>query len=323
MVGQIWAAIANFGEIRRRGETTEITPKETSRLIARRPVLPWPTGLRRSRRKTESKKSYFLSGDEESEDEESEDEENENEDDEDDTLTGKGKEPEGADTNVIEKRPEGVGSSSSNESEVPSVVMDEKAHKSCCPPELATANVAKSVIQHVLLFAGEQKEAALQEALEYRVPSIKMDRHYGAQHFRAEDDGGICYRKRHPKEGLQIIDNHIAILEAKREVTAFVDGRPHISDRCLGQMTCEAILMRSEKTRALPGNSVVIIHAAQTYLRFFEFEISEQYIKEFPRPSRNSFINVYSTGWLDLNELAGREAIVANLSALMKAVRKT
>jgi ribonuclease HI len=57
----------------------------------------------------------------------------------------------------------------------------------------------------------------------------------------AIDDGGLCLRK-DLNGGFSLCKNHLAIWEGKRQFQCLEHGRPIISDNCLAQMTCEALV---------------------------------------------------------------------------------
>lgn len=59
----------------------------------------------------------------------------------------------------------------------------------------------------------------------------------------AVDDGGLCRRK--AQSDIFAIDKErVAIIEAKKQFQCVENGRPTISDSCLAQMTCEALVAR-------------------------------------------------------------------------------
>ena len=69
--------------------------------------------------------------------------------------------------------------------------------------------------------------------------------------------------------------------------------------------------------------SVILIHAAQHYACFLEFEISEDYLNDFESAAPVHFINVNSTPWLDLSSKNGRERFVLNMCGMMRWARRS
>ncbi|PHH62833.1 hypothetical protein CDD81_6633 [Ophiocordyceps australis] len=208
-------------------------------------------------------------------------------------------------------------SSSGEVSLAPSVQISERSHTRDSPLETLTVDLLRSVLRHILLFGGRQKTPVLAKVLEVRLQGAKLSYESRTQDFSATDDGGICLRALE-KGVYHVRDASVAIFECKRQVTAFTDGRPSISDACLGQMACEAILARPRQKK----DSVIIIHAAQQYVRLFEFVVSASYRDEFPNLGNSTFLQVHCTGWLDLTTRVGREALTANICALIESVRQ-
>jgi hypothetical protein len=60
----------------------------------------------------------------------------------------------------------------------------------------------------------------------------------------AIDDGGLYLRVEKEKGRFIVARNMVALLDAKRNLKV-IEGKPVISDKCLSQMTCEAILARA------------------------------------------------------------------------------
>ncbi|CAG7965733.1 unnamed protein product [Penicillium nalgiovense] len=133
--------------------------------------------------------------------------------------------------------------------------------------------------------------------------------------INAIDDGGLCLRIQ-DEGSFTLLDGRVAILEAKRNFDLLEEGKPIISDRCLAQMTCEALVARSVSSE--PCESVIVIHAAQNYICFLEFKIGDEYIRDLGSESLSSCITVVATPWYDLSSASNRKQVVLNLCALMR-----
>ncbi|KAF5669885.1 hypothetical protein FDENT_11398 [Fusarium denticulatum] len=118
----------------------------------------------------------------------------------------------------------------------------------------------------------------------------------------AVDDGGL-YLKAKDEEGHFVITRSmVALFEAKRSLNV-VDGKPVISDECLAQMTCEAILARAtDLFDEFPSTSVTIINATQKYVCFLQYDVEDSYIEDLKlgvAPSQPLIVT--ATQWFDLS----------------------
>lgn len=64
----------------------------------------------------------------------------------------------------------------------------------------------------------------------------------------AIDDGGLCLRRQKSDGGFMLVDNHVAILEAKTQFQSLRNEKPVISDKSLAQMVCEGLVTRASNT---------------------------------------------------------------------------
>ncbi|PHH64756.1 hypothetical protein CDD81_4018 [Ophiocordyceps australis] len=137
--------------------------------------------------------------------------------------------------------------------------LDKKAFAKHVPIEKCTVEFLKCAIRHVLYNLPQQEQEAMSKSVEYRDVEVKLQMHYGDREnnrYRAYDDGGICMRILQEEFKATMVDNHLAILEAKKGFdTDDLEGNvPLISDKRLAQMACEALLARFEATRASRHN---------------------------------------------------------------------
>lgn len=108
-----------------------------------------------------------------------------------------------------------------------------------------TVHLASSVIRHVLAFAPPQHGVHLDRVVEFRVRKTRVvGNTAGGLQVRAVDDGGLCLRTRGVNGSFVVADDHVAILEAKRQFQHIEDGQPQVTDNLLAQMVCEAIAAR-------------------------------------------------------------------------------
>lgn len=140
-----------------------------------------------------------------------------------------------------------VGSSSPQEissQETSSVgYVDSESHRLLASPEDETLRLASCVIRHILYFGAPQDSVDLTTVVEFRDAKVRMAAYTPIlkRKIVAIDDGGLCLRKE-LNGGFSLCKNHLAILEGKRQFQCLENGRPIISDNCLAQMTCEALV---------------------------------------------------------------------------------
>lgn len=111
------------------------------------------------------------------------------------------------------------------------------------PLEDNTVRLISCIMRHILYYT---QVPGLTPVVEFRdirqrlgleIPDL-------GRHIVAVDDGGLCLRMEEEKDRFVVVRNMVALLEAKRSLK-IVEGRRVISDECLAQMTCEAILARA------------------------------------------------------------------------------
>jgi hypothetical protein len=141
-----------------------------------------------------------------------------------------------------------VGSSSPQEissQETSSVgYVDPESHRLLASPEDETLRLASCVIRHILYFGAPQDSVDLRTVVEFRDAKVRMAAYTPIlkRKIVAIDDGGLCLRKE-LNGCFSLFKNHLAILEGKRQFQCLENGRPVISDNCLAQMTCEALVV--------------------------------------------------------------------------------
>ncbi|CEJ62668.1 hypothetical protein PMG11_11162 [Penicillium brasilianum] len=224
----------------------------------------------------------------------------------------------------VDSRTIQVGSSSPQEisSQESSSVgyVDPVSHRLLAAPEDETIRLASCVIRHILYFGAPQDSVELSTVVEFRDAKVRLTAYTPVLRRRivAIDDGGLCLRKE-LNGCFAVSKNHLAILEGKRHFQCFENGRPIISDKCLAQMTCEALVASIvDPFNELQPNGVIVINVTQHYLCFLHFEITEEYLLNFESPSPSSFLHVNSTPWFDLDSPSGRRQVVLNLCGLMR-----
>jgi hypothetical protein len=113
-------------------------------------------------------------------------------------------------------------------------------------PEDDTLRLAACVIRHILYFAPPQESPSSPAVVEFRDAKTRLSVVTADQQRRinAVDDGGLCLRRQKSDGGFKLTNNHIAILEAKKQFQRWENGKPLISDPCLAQMVCEALAVR-------------------------------------------------------------------------------
>lgn len=181
-----------------------------------------------------------------------------------------------------------------------------------------TLRFASCVIRHILYFGAPQDQPNMSGVVEFqdaKLRSLQVPRLL-EEPMKATDDGGLCLRTKNRNNDFKLENDRVAILEAKRRFQWLEEGKPTISDECLAQMTCEALLARLVGSD--PRESVIVIHATQQYLCFLQFEISDEYIQTFGSDSLSSFIHVTATPWYDLGSESNRKQVVLNLCAIMR-----
>ncbi|KAJ6150868.1 hypothetical protein N7470_007462 [Penicillium chermesinum] len=121
--------------------------------------------------------------------------------------------------------------------------VDSDLHILAVSPEDDTMRLASCVIRHILYFGAPQHSNWNPKVVEFRDAKIRLDAitTRRERHIIAIDDGGLCLRKHEPTKGFVLVNNHIAVLEAKTRFQCLQNGRPIISDECFAQMTCEAL----------------------------------------------------------------------------------
>ena len=102
------------------------------------------------------------------------------------------------------------------------------------------------MIRHILYFAPPQVSASRPIIVEFRDAKTRVAALTSVRNRQivAIDDGGLCLRRQKPGGGFMLVNNYVAILEAKTQFQSFQDGRPIISDRSLAQMVCEGLATR-------------------------------------------------------------------------------
>ncbi|KAI1009982.1 hypothetical protein LB503_011564 [Fusarium chuoi] len=142
-------------------------------------------------------------------------------------------------------------------------------------------------------------------------------------HIIAVDDGGLCLKMEEEKDRFVVVRNMVALLEAKRSLK-IVEGKPIISDECLAQMTCEAILARAtDPLDEFQDESVTIINATQNYVCFLQFNVESKYIDELGfgvTPSQPLIVT--ATQWFDLSTKTGRECVLKNILGLIALAKE-
>ncbi|KIL83657.1 hypothetical protein FAVG1_13115 [Fusarium avenaceum] len=188
------------------------------------------------------------------------------------------------------------------------------------PAEDYTVRLVTSVIRHILNYSQHQDsdmvlEVRQRERLRLDLP--KLDKY-----IVYIDDGGlrrrICGQDRSSPE-----NNFIALLEAKKRLNVSSDGKRFISDECLAQMVCEAIVAKANHESAFRDDKVVVIHAVQQFVCFLEFHITPKCIAEimdgkFPSEP----LKVTATDWFNLSDPKGRQGVYDNIRGLVASARR-
>lgn len=123
--------------------------------------------------------------------------------------------------------------------------VDQEAHLLLSSPEDETLRLASCVIRHILYYAPPQDSGQLQSVVEFRDAKkrLAVETPELRRKMVATDDGGL-YRRIALGNVFTVDKERVAIVEAKRQFQFLESGRPTISDDCLAQMTCEALVAR-------------------------------------------------------------------------------
>lgn len=121
--------------------------------------------------------------------------------------------------------------------------VDTESHRLLASSEDETLRLASCVIRNILYFGAPQDSVDLPSVVEFRDAKVRIAANSPMvnRELIAIGDGGLCLRKE-INGHFEVFKNHLAILEAKREFQHLENGRPVISDKCLAQMTCEALV---------------------------------------------------------------------------------
>lgn len=124
--------------------------------------------------------------------------------------------------------------------------VDLETHALGVSPEDDTLRLASCVLRHILYFASPQDSAWNPKVVEFRDAKkrIAASTPLEKRQIVAIDDDGLCLRQHVPDKGFVLLNNHIAVLEAKTQFQCIEDGRPMISDECFAQMICEGLASR-------------------------------------------------------------------------------
>ncbi|GKU08414.1 hypothetical protein FLAG1_11213 [Fusarium langsethiae] len=178
------------------------------------------------------------------------------------------------------------------------------------PAENSTVHLIARVFNHLLYYTQPPKSSPV---VDFRHDPQRMVSDFEGmeKQFVAIDDGGLSLKL---DEGLVTV----ALLEAKRRLV--VDhGKPKISDECLAQMTCEAILARDRPSQErLRNERTIIINATSHYVCFLEFQVTDTYLDKMDAgllPIEP--LKVTATHWFDLSDVKGRKGVLNNLRGLV------
>ncbi|KAF5591544.1 uncharacterized protein FSUBG_10470 [Fusarium subglutinans] len=178
------------------------------------------------------------------------------------------------------------------------------------PAENSTVHLIARVFNHLLYYTQPPKSSPV---VDFRHNPQRMNSEMRGlkKQFVAIDDGGLSLKL---DEGPVAV----ALLEAKRRLVVD-NGRPKISDECLAQMTCEAILARDRPNlERLKGERTIIINATSHYVCFLEFHLTKTYIDDLNLgqiPSEP--LKVVATHWFDLSDTKGRRGVLDNIRGLV------
>ncbi|KAH7205369.1 uncharacterized protein BKA55DRAFT_530617, partial [Fusarium redolens] len=190
------------------------------------------------------------------------------------------------------------------------------------PLEDNTVRLISCVMRHILYYT---QLPGLTPVVEFRDTRQRLGLEIPdlGGHIVSVDDGGLCLKMDEEKDRFVVVRNMVALLEAKRSLKV-VEGKPVISDECLAQMTCEAILARAtDPLDEFQDESVTIINATQNYVCFLQFDVKNEYIDELRfgvTPSQS--LMVTATQWFDLSTKTGRECVLKNICGLMALAKE-
>jgi hypothetical protein len=142
--------------------------------------------------------------------------------------------------------------SSQQASEGSSAGYVSQAHALADVPEQATIQIASAFIRHVLQACPPQdntrhhKPACL---VEFSGVSREFagDTAQGAR-IRATSDGELVLYRLDDGKCYSLTSDRLALLEAKKRFAVIKDGQPVLTNKFLGQMTCEALALRLHQT---------------------------------------------------------------------------
>ncbi|KAF5971629.1 hypothetical protein FBULB1_9106 [Fusarium bulbicola] len=178
------------------------------------------------------------------------------------------------------------------------------------PAENSTVHLIARVFNHLLYYTQPPKSSPV---VDFRHNPQRMNSEMRGlkKQFVAIDDGGLSLKL---DEGPVAV----ALLEAKRRLVVD-NGRPKISDECLAQMTCEAILARDRPSQErLTNERTIIINATSHYVCFLDFQVTNAYVQtmktgELPTEP----LKVTATHWFDLSDVKGRKGVLDNIRGLV------
>ncbi|KAG8677670.1 hypothetical protein FPOAC1_003697 [Fusarium poae] len=175
-----------------------------------------------------------------------------------------------------------------------------------------SVHLISCALRHIL---NNTQPQVTQKAVEYRQRErLSMDA--GRIKLLAVDDGGLRLRQDN-----DILNSHVAGIEAKREWKLTRDNKRVISDEALAQMTYEAILVRSKPRNRPFRDSVIMIHIARHHVWLLEFRITPSYMAQLRLGTTPvEFLNVTITREMDLDKPEGRKAFAANVKHLTASV---
>ncbi|EWY80029.1 hypothetical protein FOYG_16827 [Fusarium oxysporum NRRL 32931] len=178
------------------------------------------------------------------------------------------------------------------------------------PAENSTIHLIARVFNHLLYYTQPPKSSPV---VDFRHNPQRMNSEMRGlkKQFVAIDDGGLSLKL---DEGPVAV----ALLEAKRRLVVD-NGRPKISDECLAQMTCEAILARDRPDQErLTNERTIIINATSHYVCFLDFQVTDAYLQtmktgQLPMEP----LKVTATHWFDLSDVKGRKGVLDNIRGLV------
>ncbi|KAJ0133125.1 F-box/WD repeat-containing protein 11 [Fusarium oxysporum f. sp. albedinis] len=189
------------------------------------------------------------------------------------------------------------------------------------PLEDNTVRLTSCVMRHILYYTQLPGSTTIIEFRDTRQRMGLQILDLGGE-VTAIDDGGFCLKVEEENGRFTVVRNMVALLEAKRNLKV-IEGKPVISDECLSQMTCEAILARAtDPLDEFQDESVTIVNATQNYVCFLQFDMKADYIEELRlgvTPSQS--LRITATQWFDLSTRTGRECVLKNVCGLMALVK--